>query len=496
MTNVEELSPFRSESGRSRDVAAYDVLIVEVKDNLSSQTDGPANMTHLAWNVSGNISSGDSYLYDYEAAEYEVPSYEIIPVAIVYGVTLLFGVIGNSLVIFSVTRYQRMRSITNIFLLSLASADLLLVCICIPVKFAAFFTFSWTFGALLCKGVHYLQNVSSLCSVLTLTTMSLERYYAIRHPIRAKSTCTVGRAWRATCILWGVSLVLALPIVFQRIHKLVGERVKAYWCIKDWESTMYSRLYEVYLLLLMLVIPLVIMTFAYVSIIRELWMMASLRSTMTRGYVIKRPVQNGSRPPPDYGGVNNSSWGSSPLNTSLRSSQRFAFRSGGSSPGHQSIASLSPARNSERSPVIRTSNSDGDEDKTKKQVIKMLVAVILVFVICWAPILISNTLTAFGYLHHLNYGYLKPMRQAFYLMAYANSCINPIIYGFMSRHFRNTFYHALCTCWKSPRHTRSRAMLHRQASWQSRSTNLRDLAELELTSMDVTGCGNCSKSSV
>ncbi|XP_005096075.2 QRFP-like peptide receptor [Aplysia californica] len=452
MTNVEELSPFRSESGRSRDVAAYDVLIVEVKDNLSSQTDGPANMTHLAWNVSGNISSGDSYLYDYEAAEYEVPSYEIIPVAIVYGVTLLFGVIGNSLVIFSVTRYQRMRSITNIFLLSLASADLLLVCICIPVKFAAFFTFSWTFGALLCKGVHYLQNVSSLCSVLTLTTMSLERYYAIRHPIRAKSTCTVGRAWRATCILWGVSLVLALPIVFQRIHKLVGERVKAYWCIKDWESTMYSRLYEVYLLLLMLVIPLVIMTFAYVSIIRELWMMASLRSTMTR--------------------------------------------SGGSSPGHQSIASLSPARNSERSPVIRTSNSDGDEDKTKKQVIKMLVAVILVFVICWAPILISNTLTAFGYLHHLNYGYLKPMRQAFYLMAYANSCINPIIYGFMSRHFRNTFYHALCTCWKLPRHTRSRAMLHRQASWQSRSTNLRDLAELELTSMDVTGCGNCSKSSV
>lgn len=125
----------------------------------------------------------------------------------------------------------------------------------------------------------------------------------------------------------------------------------------------------------------------------------------------------------------------------------------------------------------------------------MLVAVILVFVVCWAPILISNTLTAFGVFHYLNYGYMKPLRLVFYLMSYANSCINPVIYGFMSKHFRKTFYHALCTCLKSPNYTRSR-LLQRQTSWQSRSTNIREFGDLELVSVEATTCGHYNASNV
>nr|BAT25129.1 cannabinoid receptor-like 1 [Lymnaea stagnalis] len=435
--------------------------------------------------------------YDYDAnAHFEIPTDELVPLAVVYGLTLLIGVIGNALVIVSVTRYQRMRSITNIFLLSLASADLLVVCICIPVKCAAFISFTWTFGEFLCKAVHYLQNVSSVCSVLTLTTMSLERYYAIRHPMRAKYVCTAGRAWRVTCVLWTLSIILAMPIIFQRVHKLVGVKVKAYWCINNWESVFYSRLYEVYMLLLMLIVPLLIMTFAYVSIIRELWTMASLRSSMTsRGYVVKRHSQNTSNG--QCVGVTNGTGAGWAANR-LGGITRFAFRSKNANGGstHSTPAS-SPGRNSERSPVFRSQsvNRDGEDDKTKIQVIKMLVAVIVVFILCWAPILISNTLTAFGYIDTLNYGYLKPMRQVFYLMSYANSCINPVIYGFMSKHFRSTFYHALCTCWKSPRGARSRVLM-RQTSWQSRSTNIREFGDLELTSVEVTGCGPCTPSNV
>lgn len=46
------------------------------------------------------------------------------------------------------------------------------------------------------------------------------RYYAILHPMRAKYVCTVGRARRAIFILWVVSLVLAMPIVFQTVSCL------------------------------------------------------------------------------------------------------------------------------------------------------------------------------------------------------------------------------------------------------------------------------------
>lgn len=59
---------------------------------------------------------------------------ELIPVSIVYGMTLVLGMLGNILVLFSVTRYQQMMTVTNTFLLSLATADLLLVVICVPVK--------------------------------------------------------------------------------------------------------------------------------------------------------------------------------------------------------------------------------------------------------------------------------------------------------------------------------------------------------------------------
>ncbi|KAL8590361.1 hypothetical protein ACOMHN_011575 [Nucella lapillus] len=155
------------------------------------------------------------YDYDYELTDYALPLDELLPVTLVYGTTLILGLTGNLLVIVVVARYRSMKNITNTFLLSLASSDLLLVSICIPVKFAAFFTFSWTFGEVLCKGVHYLQNVSALCSVLTLTAMGLERYYAILHPMRAKYVCTVGKARRAIVVLWVTSVILALPIIFQ-----------------------------------------------------------------------------------------------------------------------------------------------------------------------------------------------------------------------------------------------------------------------------------------
>jgi hypothetical protein len=140
------------------------------------------------------------------------------------------------------------------------------------------------------------------------------------------------------------------------------------------------------------------------------------------------------------------------------------------------------------------------------QVIKMLVAVIVIFVLCWAPLLISNVLTAFGVMHHLNYGSLKPMRQTFYLLAYFNSCVNPVVYGFMSRHFRQTFLHTVCMCLKGRQYARA-MMLQRQGSCATRTSHLAGGAsgmhgvyqyscskagsDLELTVIDVTStCGN------
>lgn len=83
----------------------------------------------------GNISDDDyEYVYDYNAAIAHLPINEVVPVTIIYSITLLSGLIGNMLVIISVARFKKMQNTTNTFLLSLSTADLLLIVVCVPVK--------------------------------------------------------------------------------------------------------------------------------------------------------------------------------------------------------------------------------------------------------------------------------------------------------------------------------------------------------------------------
>ncbi len=86
-----------------------------------------------------NASDYYYYMYDYDDSINNIPMEEFIPVALVYGLTLAIGVVGNFLVIFSIARYRRMQNVTNIFLTSLSSADLLLILICVPIKVSATF---------------------------------------------------------------------------------------------------------------------------------------------------------------------------------------------------------------------------------------------------------------------------------------------------------------------------------------------------------------------
>ncbi|XP_076346394.1 QRFP-like peptide receptor [Tachypleus tridentatus] len=355
-----------------------------------------------------NSTNNTTPWYDYDPYESFKMFFldELIPTSIVYGLTLIIGLTGNILITYTVVHFRHMRTISNIFLVSLASADLLLIIFCVPVMYAKLFSYSWTFGEFCCKFVCYIQNVSSICSVLTLTAMSVERYYAIIHPVRSRYTCTTSQARRLIIAIWIASLTLAAPIIFIQVHLEVGERITAYWCVRNWYNPTFWKIYEVYMLILILVVPSGVMGYAYTSICNQLWVVVKERADMT------------------YGNMGCSMELSIRMKSSLMSSK------------------------TEVKPRAIVHRIRGDNAQVK-QVIKMLVAVVLLFIVCWAPILITNAMTAFGYLHHLNYGFLKPLRTTFHLLSYFNSCINPCVYGFMSQNFRNSFKSALHTCFCS-----------------------------------------------
>ncbi|XP_070194636.1 QRFP-like peptide receptor [Littorina saxatilis] len=365
-------------------------------------------------NSSGNVSIAADDYYDYYNYEYDyddsinnIPLQELIPVTLTYTLTLLLGLIGNCLVIFSISYYRRMRTVTNVFLLSLASADLLLVLVCVPIKAAAFWTFSWEFGEVMCRGVNYVQSYSMICSILTLTVISMERLVAVVFPLQAKYLCTMRHAQLVVLGVWTFSAALAVPTFFIYIHQEVGEVRKAFWCVKNHSERTWIITYEMFMVTLLFVVPMCVMIMAYSVIAVKVWRVSDMRT-------------------------------------------------GGCVPADQRQRPMSKSESGERSLLgngNRAGNSRGgrqlpDEKETRKQVVAMLVAVLLLFALCWGPILINNVLTAWGHLHQLHYGYLKPMRQAFFLLSYFNSCINPLVYAFFSRNFRQSFKMAICACVK------------------------------------------------
>ena len=98
----------------------------------------------------------------------------------------------------------------------------------------------------------------------------------------------------------------------------------------------------------------------------------------------------------------------------------------------------------------------------------MLVTIICLFAICWGPTLIDNVISAYSpdVVSPLNYGYLKYMRQAFALMAYFNSCVNPIVYAFMSKNFREGFKRTILSC------CRPDERMKRQMSFSTRTSTM------------------------
>ncbi|XP_025111286.1 G-protein coupled receptor 54-like [Pomacea canaliculata] len=372
----------------------------------------------------GISTAGDNstdYYYDYDDSVGSLPVNEMVVNGVGYGLVLLMGLAGNILVIVSVARYRRMHNITNIFLLSLATADLLLVCVCVPVKFARFFTFTWRLGEVMCKGVHYLQNVSIICSVLNLTGLSLERYYAIMYPMKARYMCTVKLARRSVIGIWILSLVMALPIIVGQGHFLVGGSRKGYWCMERWPDLVYQQLYQLYMLLIVYVLPLTFMTCTYVSICRRLWQVRYQRASIRAGHSCSVRSSHNLLP---------ILMTSPPSSSGDACAQRGEFRL------------LVRQTNT----GVRCKRGTQSEDATRKQVVKMLVAVVALFALCWGPIIVNNVLVAFGLLEELHLGSLKPMRQAFWLLAYLNSCLNPIVYGFMSKNFRESFRNTVWQC--------------------------------------------------
>ena len=63
-------------------------------------------------------------------------------------------------------------------------------------------------------------------------------------------------------------------------HVLVGWRRKGYWCLQQWPEPVMHQVYQLYMLLVVYLLPLTFMTCTYVSICRRLWQVRYQRASI------------------------------------------------------------------------------------------------------------------------------------------------------------------------------------------------------------------------
>ncbi|XP_052743188.1 orexin/Hypocretin receptor type 1 [Bicyclus anynana] len=324
--------------------------------------------------------------------------YEWVLIA-THAIVFVIGLIGNALVCIAVYRNHSMRTVTNYFIVNLAVADFMVILICLPPTVLWDVTETWFFGTAMCRIVLYFQSVSVTVSVLTLTFISVDRWYAICFPLKFKSTTS--RAKTAILIIWVLSLLFNVPefVVLQVQHRVPLRFNAQYFmqCTSTWSDKSDLK-WHIIKALFLYTFPLLLMMIAYCQIVRVLW-----RSDNIPGHTESHQLC-----PPASGQTN---W--------LAASRRTT-------------------------PSIHANASTEGQLRSRRKAAKMLVAVVIMFAVCYFPVHLLSVLRVAFVVQQTEI--MTCIALISHVMCYANSAVNPLIYNFMSGKFRREFHRSYFKC--------------------------------------------------
>ncbi|XP_040828222.1 neuromedin-U receptor 1 [Ochotona curzoniae] len=322
-----------------------------------------------------------------------------VPICAMYLLIFAVGAVGNGLTCLVILRQAAMRTPTNCYLFSLAVSDLLVLLVGLPLElYEMWCNYPFLLGTSGCYFRTLLFETVCLASVLNVTALSVERYVAVVHPLRARSAVTRVHVRRVLGGLWSLAVLCSLPNT--SLHGVRQLQVPCRGPVPDSAMCVLVRpraLYNVVVqttALLFFCLPMTIISVLYLLIGLQLRRERLLPSTR---------------------------------------------------PG---TTAMSRASNTRRLQL---------QNRGRRQVIKMLFVLVMVFGVCWAPFhadrlmwsfvaqWTEELLLAFQYLHVISG-----------IFFYLGSAANPVLYSIMSSRFREAFREALgLGAWCS-RHQRQR----------------------------------------
>lgn len=224
------------------------------------------NSTHDSYQIS-IVEMENRTKEQMQNTELKLTEDSFIGLTVLYATTTILSVVGNTFAVIVFARGKRSRTDLRPFLINLAVADLLMAIFCMPFTFADAIFREWLFSAPMCPIVLFVQLLSVASSVYTNVAIGVDRFLVVTFPLRhrftqRKSRYVISAIWVSSISLASVQLGVARGYHFQ------GDTVV---CNEVWPTINSRKVYTIFVLMLIYVIPLIVLSVTYSIVGLLLW---------------------------------------------------------------------------------------------------------------------------------------------------------------------------------------------------------------------------------
>ncbi len=185
---------------------------------------------------------------------------------ILYSLYFVVGFLVNMLVVWVVCMGAKLRSMTDVCLLNLALADLLLVS---SFPFLAHYSRDqWIFGDVMCTVVYSVYYIGFYSVIFFIVLMSIDQYIAIVHDVLARTYGIL-----ASVVVWIVAVAASFPEVMHIKTNNFSQQIICYFFYPTSEQNSYFslRIFGIFKTnVIGLIIPLIIIGIFYSMILKRL----------------------------------------------------------------------------------------------------------------------------------------------------------------------------------------------------------------------------------
>ncbi|XP_073685306.1 trace amine-associated receptor 13c-like [Garra rufa] len=150
---------------------------------------------------------------------------------IIYMFVLLLSawtVFLNLLVIISISHFKKLHTPTNLIILSLAVADMLVGLIVIPIEGIKQIETCWYFGDTNCGLFVIIVRLLLITSLSNLVLIAVDRYMAVCHPLLYPQKMTTTKTLISICLCWFCCSVYIIWFVISNGYFNMSERTLCY----------------------------------------------------------------------------------------------------------------------------------------------------------------------------------------------------------------------------------------------------------------------------